>query len=90
MNFGFLFSPSFRFLFYILMATVCLSFNDLFGKILAAALAAVAIYNTFVLIRYPAYRKMRDELAKEEDKRIEAKLREKMRKEATKQMFQKS
>lgn len=89
MNFGFLFSPFLRFLFYILMATVCLSFDDLFGNILAAALVAVALYNTFVLIKYPAYRKMRDELAKEEDKRIEARLREKMRKEATRQMFQK-
>lgn len=90
MNFGFLFSPFFRFLFYILMATVCLSFDDLFGKILAGALVGVALYNTFILIKYPAYRKMRDELAKEEDKRIEAKLREKMRKEATRQMFHKS
>lgn len=76
-------------MYYILLATVCLSFDDIFGKILAAALAGIAIYNTYVLIKYPAYRKMRDELANEEDTRIQKRMREQVRKEATKQMFQK-
>jgi len=89
MNFGFLFNPSFRFMYYLLLATVCLSFKDLFGNILAGALAGTAFYNTFVLIKYPAYRRMRDELAREEDKRIQNNLREQVRKEATKQMFSK-
>jgi len=89
MNFGFLFNPLLRFVYYILLATVCLSFDDIFGKILAAALAGIAIYNTYVLIKYPAYRKMRDELANEEDTRIQKRMREQVRKEATKQMFQK-
>jgi hypothetical protein len=90
MNFGFLFNPLFRFVYYILLATVCLSFDDIFGKILAGALAAIAFYNTYVLIKYPAYRRMRDELANEEDKRIQKRMREEVRKEATKQMFQKN
>ena len=89
MNFGFLFNPLLRFVYYILLATVCLSFDDIFGKMLAAALAGIAIYNTYVLIKYPAYRKMRDELANEEDTRIQKRMREQVRKEATKQMFQK-
>ena len=76
-------------MYYLLLATVCLSFKDLFGNILAGALAGTAFYNTFVLIKYPAYRRMRDELAREEDKRIQNNLREQVRKEATKQMFSK-
>ena len=84
-----MFNPMFRFIYYFLLATVCLSFRDLFGKILAGCLVGIAFYNCYVMIKYPAYRQMRDELAKEEDKRIEKKLKEKVRKEATKQIFQK-
>lgn len=47
----------------------------------------VAFWNTYVLIKYPAYRGLRDKLAEEEDKRIEGKMREQIRTEATKQMF---
>ena len=89
MNFGFLFNPTFRFLYYIMLATLCWSLEDLFGKILAGVLVGVAVYNTFVLIKFPAYRKLRDELAKEEDKRIEGKIRENARQQAIKQMFSK-
>jgi hypothetical protein len=87
LNFGFLFNPSLRFAYYLLMATMCYSFRDLFGRILAGCLVGIALYNTFVLIKYPAYRKMRDDLAAEEDKRIEGKLKERVRIEASKQMF---
>jgi hypothetical protein len=90
MNFGFLFNPMFRFIYYFLMATVCLSFGDLFGKILAGALVGTACYNTFIMIKYPAYRQMRDKLAKEEDIRIEKKMKENVRKQATQQMFRKN
>ena len=86
-NFGFLFHPTFRFIYYLILASVMLSFNDIFGKILAGCLVGTACYNTFVLFQYPAYRKFRDEIAKEEDKRIEAKIRERVRKEAAVQMF---
>ena len=47
----------------------------------------VGFYNTYVLIKYPAYKNLRDELAKEEDQRIEGTMREKAKAEATKQMF---
>lgn len=82
MNFGFLFDPTFRFGFYILMASVQLSFGNLFGKIVAGALMGVAFYNTYVLIKYPAYRKIRDEIAKEEDSRINKKIQERVQSEA--------
>mmetsp|Transcript_18708 Transcript_18708/g.22933 ORF Transcript_18708/g.22933 Transcript_18708/m.22933 type:complete len:227 (+) Transcript_18708:123-803(+) len=87
MNFGFLFNPTFRFAYYILLATICYSFENLFGKILAGCLVGVACYNTYILIKYPAYRKMRDTIAKEEDERINAQLRDRVRKEATANMF---
>ena len=63
--------------------------NDLFGRICAGVLVGTALYNTFVLIRYPAYRKMRDQLAKEEDERINAAIRDRVRKEAATAMFSK-
>eukprot|EP00558_Chaetoceros_sp_UNC1202_P008980 CAMPEP_0197247532 /NCGR_PEP_ID=MMETSP1429-20130617/29250_1 /TAXON_ID=49237 /ORGANISM="Chaetoceros sp., Strain UNC1202" /LENGTH=223 /DNA_ID=CAMNT_0042708451 /DNA_START=44 /DNA_END=715 /DNA_ORIENTATION=+ len=87
-NFGFLFDPFLRFLFYMLVATVEFSFKTIFGHILAGSLVGVAFYNTFVLIKYPAYRRLRDQIAKEEDLRIEGKIRAKVRKEATAAMFQ--
>jgi hypothetical protein len=87
LNFGFLFSAPLRFAYYILLATVCYSMNDLFGRICAGCLVGIAFYNTYVIIRYPAYRKMRDQIAEEEDARINAAIREKVRKEATAAMF---
>ncbi len=87
LNFGFLFNPVLRFAYYILLATVCYSTDDFFGKICAGCLVGLALYNTYVLIRYPAYRKMRDEIAKEEDERIQAAIRDRVRKEAASAMF---
>lgn len=87
LNFGFLFNPVLRFVYYILLATICYSLNDLFGKITAGCLVGVAFYNTYVLMKYPAYRKMRDQIAKEEDARINAAIRERVRKEAGAAMF---
>jgi len=89
-DFGFLFDPTLRFFFYLLLASVCLSLKDLFGLVMAGCLVAAAVYNTFVLCRYPAYRKLRDELAKEEDERINKKIRTEVGKEARRQMFTKS
>lgn len=90
-NFGFLFNAPLRLVFYFIVASVCLSFKgDLFGKIMAAVTGATAIWNCYVILRYPAYRQMRDNLAKEEDARIEAKLRDEVRKKATAAMFTKN
>lgn len=87
LNFGFLFSAIPRFLFYIFLATVCWSLGDIFAQICAGCLVGIAFYNTYVIMRYPAYRKIRDKAAAEEQERINAAIREKVRKEATGAMF---
>jgi len=69
------------------MASVEWSLNSIFSMILAGAFVGVAFYNTYILFKYPAYRKLRDELAKEEDARIQKKMRKQIQKEATKSMF---
>jgi hypothetical protein len=85
-NFGFLFSAFWRFMFYLLMASVTWAYDDLFGKIVAGCLAGVAVYNTYVLCRYPSYRHMREKIAEEEDKRIEARISKEVRKQAVSQL----
>jgi len=86
LNFGFLFDPIMRFLYYILMASVAWAYDNLFGMIVAALLVAVAIFNTYVLCRYPSYRKVRERIAEEEDKRIEARISKEVKKQAVNQI----
>jgi ABC-type Na+ efflux pump permease subunit len=81
-NFGFLFDSAWRFIFYLLMASVSWSFDNLFGKIVAIIFAAVAVFNTYVLCRYPSYRRMREKIAEEEDKRIEARISKEVKRQA--------
>ena len=81
-NFGFLFNSFWRFVFYVLLASIAWSFDDLMGKIVAAAFVGVACFNTYVLCRYPSYRKMREKIAAEEDKRIEARISKQVKKQA--------
>ena len=81
-NFGFLFNSIMRFFFYVLLASVAWAYNNLLGKIVAAALVATAVFNTFVLCRYPGYRKIRERIAEEEDKRIEARISKEVKKQA--------
>jgi len=83
-NFGFLFDPPLRFLFYMIMASLEWSFGDLMGKIVAGVIFGCALYNTFVMFKFPKYRKKRDELAKLEDARIQQKIRSKVMAEAQK------
>jgi len=83
MNFGFLLNGPLRFLFYFLLASISFSYATLFGYIVAVCLVVVAFYNTYILWRYPTYRSMREKLAAEEDKRIQAKIS----KETTKQVM---
>uniref|UniRef100_A0A7S2SMD0 COPI associated protein n=1 Tax=Eucampia antarctica TaxID=49252 RepID=A0A7S2SMD0_9STRA len=85
MNFGFLFNPFFRFLYYVLMASIALSFDNLFGQVVGVALILVAIYNTYVLVSYPSYRKARDNLAQEEDRRIQERIGNQVQQQAVKQ-----
>jgi len=85
LNFGFLFDSAYRFLFYCLMASVTWSYEGIFGYITAISLGTVAVFNTYVLCRYPAYRKMREKIAGEEDARIQSKINQQVTKQATQQ-----
>lgn len=84
-NFGFLFNFFWRFLFYLLLASVTWSYNALIGQIMAGVLVGVAIFNTYILCRYPSYRKIRERIAEEEDKRIEARISKEVKKQAIRQ-----
>eukprot|EP00548_Thalassiothrix_antarctica_P006629 CAMPEP_0194131372 /NCGR_PEP_ID=MMETSP0152-20130528/2166_1 /TAXON_ID=1049557 /ORGANISM="Thalassiothrix antarctica, Strain L6-D1" /LENGTH=210 /DNA_ID=CAMNT_0038826141 /DNA_START=69 /DNA_END=701 /DNA_ORIENTATION=+ len=81
-NFGFLFNSVWRFLFYILLASVTLAYRTLFGYITSIALVVTAVMNTYILCRYPAYRKMREKIAEEEDKRIESRISKEVKRQA--------
>jgi len=69
------------------MASVSWSYKGLLGKITAITLGVVAVFNTYILCRYPTYRRMREKIAEEEDKRIEAKINQQVRKQAMASMF---
>eukprot|EP00586_Coscinodiscus_wailesii_P018199 CAMPEP_0172517630 /NCGR_PEP_ID=MMETSP1066-20121228/286658_1 /TAXON_ID=671091 /ORGANISM="Coscinodiscus wailesii, Strain CCMP2513" /LENGTH=207 /DNA_ID=CAMNT_0013299733 /DNA_START=101 /DNA_END=724 /DNA_ORIENTATION=+ len=87
LNFGYLFSPTLRFVFYLVMGSVAWQFNDILGKISAITLVATAIFNTYVLCRYPSYRAVREKIAEEEDRRIEAKISDGIKKQAVNSML---
>jgi len=83
MNFGFLFSPLLRFLYYMLLASMCWSLDSILGKITSSLVGGLAVYNTFILCKYPEYKKCREELAKKED----AKIAERIKEQTFKQML---
>lgn len=85
-NFGFLFNSLWRFLFYMVLGSVAWTYDRLGGQVMAAALAAVAIFNTYVLCRYPSYRRIREQIAAEEDKRIEARISKEVKRQAVSQL----
>lgn len=87
MNFGFLFNSVWRFIFYLILASVAWSFQFLPASAVAIAFIAIAFFNTYVLCRYPGYRKMREKIAEEEDKRIEARISKEVRKQAANQIL---
>ena len=86
MNFGFLFHSIYRFLFYLLLASVAWSYGSILGKISGGIFGGVGVFNTYILCRYPTYRKMREDIAAEEDNRIRAKINQQVRKQAISQM----
>jgi hypothetical protein len=88
-NFGFLFNSIWRFVFYLVLASVCYSWDDLSGRIMAIIILCVALFNTYVLCRYPKYRQMREKIAEEEDKRIEARISKEVKKQAVGQITKK-
>uniref|UniRef100_A0A7S4ADI7 Golgi apparatus membrane protein TVP15 n=1 Tax=Pseudo-nitzschia australis TaxID=44445 RepID=A0A7S4ADI7_9STRA len=87
-NFGFLFNSMWRFLFYLILGSVCWAFGGIMGVTMACVMGTVAFFNTYVLCRYPAYRKIREQIAEEEDKRIEARISKEVKTQAIKQMTQ--
>lgn len=88
-NFGFLFHSIGRFVFYLVLASLCYSLDALSGSIMAIIVVCVAFFNTYVLCRYPKYREMREKIAEEEDKRIEARISKEVKKQAVGQMMNK-
>lgn len=70
-----------------MLGSVAWSYDNIPGKIVAISFVAVAIFNTYVLCRYPAYRKMREKIAEEEDKRIEARISKEVKKQAATQLM---
>merc|ERR1719245_1451413 len=67
-NFGFLFNSVWRFIFYMVIASVSWSYDSISGKIVAGVWVGIAVFNTYVLCRYPSYRRIREKIAEEEDK----------------------
>jgi hypothetical protein len=86
-NFGFLFNSVWRFLFYLVLGSVVWSFDTFLGRAVAFALVAVAGFNTYILCWYPAYRKIREQIAEEEDKRIEARISKEVKRQAVNQVL---
>ena len=85
-NFGFLFQSAWRFLFYLLLASISWSFGA-FGQIVGCVYVGVACFNTYVLCRYPSYRRMREKIAEEEDRRIEARISKEVKRQAPRQIM---
>ncbi|KAL9186275.1 hypothetical protein ACHAXT_005513 [Thalassiosira profunda] len=69
-NFGFLYNPFLRLIFYVLMGMISWSFGSLLGKIASIALGLLAVVNTYVLCRYPGYRAALKEISDEEEKQL--------------------
>eukprot|EP00980_Cylindrotheca_fusiformis_P010666 scaffold2381_cov128-Cylindrotheca_fusiformis.AAC.7 len=61
------------------------SYDTVAGKIVAGVWAGIAIFNTYVLCRYPGYRRVREKIAEEEDKRIEARISKEVKRQAVNQ-----
>jgi hypothetical protein len=51
----------------------------------AVCFVAVAFFNTYVICRYPSYRRIREQIAEEEDKRIEARISKQVKKQVINQ-----
>jgi hypothetical protein len=67
-NFGFLFSPFLRLMFYVLMGMVAWSFGTVLGAISAVSLCLLTLVNTYVLCRYPGYGRALREISDEEER----------------------
>lgn len=68
-----------------IIASVSWSYGSISGKVVAGVWCFLGILNAVVLCRYPSYRKIRDAIAEEEDKRIEARISKEVKRQAMKQ-----
>eukprot|EP00986_Skeletonema_menzelii_P017645 scaffold20909_cov160-Skeletonema_menzelii.AAC.1 len=67
-SFGFLYNPLLRLLFSVLLASIAWSFETVLGTIASGALSILALFNTYVICRYPQYRAALNELSDEDEK----------------------
>ena len=74
-SFGFLYNPLLRLLFSVLMAMVAWSFESILGFITCGTLLLLALFNTYVICRYPQYRAALKELSDEDEKVIKREAR---------------
>lgn len=82
-NFGFLYSPFFRFIFYILLGTISYSFESIVGTTAAVSLCVLSLVNTFVLCRYPGYAAAIQEISDAEERNVRRMVRDQMFRHAT-------
>lgn len=74
-SFGFLYNSFLRLLFSVLLASIAWSFETLLGTIACGALLVLALFNTYVICRYPQYRAVLKELSDEDEKVIKREAR---------------
>jgi len=74
-SFGFLYNPLLRLLFSVLTASIAWSFETSLGTIACGALLILALFNTYVICRYPQYRAALKELSDEDEKVIKREAR---------------
>lgn len=77
-------------MFYLLMGSIAWTYKStgsiskILGPICGICLIAVALFNTYVLCRYPTYRAVREKIAEEEDRRIESRISGEVKKQVIK------
>uniref|UniRef100_A0A7R9WCL4 Uncharacterized protein n=1 Tax=Pseudictyota dubia TaxID=2749911 RepID=A0A7R9WCL4_9STRA len=79
LNFGFLYNPLLRFIFHALMCSITWSFHTLLGNLTVVALAITAPVNAYCLCMHQSLTAERDAALKEEERLIEARVREERR-----------
>lgn len=79
-NFGFLYNPFLRMMFYLLMAMVSWTFETLLGEISCIALLVLALFNTYILCRYPGYRAALKEVTDKEERALRGGIKKEARK----------
>mmetsp|Transcript_23932 Transcript_23932/g.49561 ORF Transcript_23932/g.49561 Transcript_23932/m.49561 type:complete len:225 (+) Transcript_23932:44-718(+) len=78
-NFGFLYNPFLRMMFYLLMAMVTWTFETILGEISSIVLLTLAVFNTYVMCWYPGYRAALKEVADEEERILRGEMRREAR-----------